>query len=75
MFSFINMNRKGQSLSSYEIAVNLIGSTTNESGLRVKCVLNEWEYDSEITVNNEDFTTIKRDEWHGDWDYTIAPHS
>ncbi len=75
MFSFIRMNWKGQLLSSYEIVVNLIGSTTNELGPRVKCVLDEWEYKPGITVSDEDFATIniKRDGWHGDWNYTIAP--
>ena len=69
------MNWKGQPLLSYEIVVNLIGSTTNESEPKVKYVLNEWEYKPEITVSDEDFATIniKRDEWRGDWNYTIAP--
>lgn len=76
MFSFISMNWKGRPLESYEIIVNLIGSTTNESGLRIKCVLDEWEYESGILISDEEFATInlKRDDWHGDWNYTISPH-
>ncbi len=41
MFSFISMNCKGQPLSSYVIIVNLISSTTNKPGLKVKCVLDK----------------------------------
>ncbi len=58
MFSFIKMNWKEQPLSSYEIIVNFIGSTTNKSKLRFKCVLDMWEYKPGITVSDKNFATI-----------------
>ena len=76
LFSFISMNWKGRPLETYEIIVNLIGSTTNESGLKVKCILDEWEYEKGIEVTDEEYNAINitRNEWHGEWNYTIAPH-
>ncbi len=53
------MNWNGQPLSFYEIVMNLIDSTTNELGLRVKYVLYKWKYELGIMVSNEDFATIK----------------
>ena len=38
LFSFISMNWKGVPLVSYETVVNLIGSTTTRSGLKVKAL-------------------------------------
>ena len=76
LFSFISINWKGQPLKTYEIIVNLIGSTTNESGLKVRCVLDTWEYEKgrQVPADVSNAINIKREEWRGDWNYTIAPH-
>ena len=75
LFSFISRNWKGQPLESYEVIVNLIGSTTNDRGLKVKCILDEWEYQKGIEVTDEEYSSINlvRDKWRGDWNYTIGP--
>ncbi len=65
MFSFIKMNWKEQPLSSYEIIVNFIGSTTNKSKMRFKCVLDTWEYKPGITVSDKNFATINIKETNG----------
>jgi hypothetical protein len=69
------MNWKGQPLESYQTIVNLIGSTTNSQGLRVRCILDEWAYEGGIRVSDEEFASMNliRNEWRGDWNYTIAP--
>lgn len=75
LFSFISRNWKGQPLESYETVVNLIGSTTNTHGLKVKCLLDEWIYEKGKEVSDKDFDSlnITRNDWRGDWNYTIAP--
>ena len=62
-------------MESYQTVVNLIGSTTNSRGLKVKCILDEWDYERGIEVSDEDFGSIKlvRNIWRGDWNYTISP--
>ena len=75
LVSFISRNWKGRPLESYEVIVSLIGATTNSKGLRVKCILDTWEYERGIQVSDEDMDGLNliRNEWRGDWNYTIAP--
>ena len=74
LFSFISMNWRGRPLESYEIIVNLIGPTTNRSGLKVKCDLDKKEYEKGIKVpNEENGLNLYRDHWHGEWNYIILP--
>jgi len=77
LFSFISMSWKGQPLTDYETVVNLIGSTSNSKGLKVKCILDNWEYEKGRDVSDEDFDSINliRNEWRGDWNYTIVPRA
>jgi len=44
LFSFITQNWRGKPLISYEVIVNLIASTCNETGLRVRCELDTRPY-------------------------------
>lgn len=75
LFSFISENWRGKPLESYEVIVNLIGSTTTETGLRVKCDLDSNEYIKSIKVDDEEFSRLNiiLDEWHGEWNYCISP--
>lgn len=75
MFSFISMNWRGRPLETYEIIVNLIASTTNRSGLRIDCALDEREYEKGIEVTDEEFSDLDlfRDHWRGDWNYRLLP--
>ncbi len=75
MFSYISMTWRGVPLEDLKIVVNLIGATTNRSGLRIKCVYDTFEYLKGIVVTDEEFAKIKieRNEWRGDWNYTIRP--
>ncbi len=75
LFSFISMNWKGRPLESYEIIVNLIGSTTNRSGLKVNCGLDEKKYEKGIKVSKDEVEGLNlfRDHWHGEWNYSIFP--
>lgn len=70
------MNWRGRPLETLEVIVNLIGSTTNRSGLKVKCSLDEREYEKGIRVTDEEMSDVNlfRDSWRGDWNYRIIPH-
>ena len=61
---------------SRQIVVNLIGSVTTQSGLRVRAALDENKYDAGIKVTDEELAgvSIERDEFHGEWNYRIKPH-
>ena len=55
--------------------VNLIGATTTNTGLTVKCVLDYNEYAKGISVSDEDLAKVNllRDDFHGEWNYSILP--
>jgi hypothetical protein len=75
LFSYISKNWRGRPLTSYEVAVNLIASTTTSKGLKVKCELDTNKYETGLKVSDDEFKKIHiiRDEFHGDWNYTIVP--
>ena len=75
LFSFISMNRKGRPLESIEVIVNLIGNTTNSSGLKVRCDFDPNIYHKGIKVSDEELRgiNISYEDWHGEWNYSIAP--
>jgi len=73
LFSFITMNWRGRPLVSHEVIVNLIGNTRTRSGLKVHAELDDAEYPKGTVVSDEDFAgiNIERNQFHGDWNYTI----
>ncbi len=77
LFSFITQNWRGEPLVSHEVIVNLIANTTTKSGLKVRCQLDRNLYPNGMKVSNEEFKaiTISRNEFHGEWNYTIKPRS
>jgi hypothetical protein len=75
LFSFISSNWRGEPLQDYETIVNLIARTTTAKGLKVICRLDRQKYPTGIKVTDEEFNRInlKRDTFHGDWNYIINP--
>ena len=75
MFSFVSMHWKGRPLVSYETVVNLIGSTTTRSGLKVKAMLDKRQYKTGRKVADCEMQALqlKRHTFHGDWNYTLEP--
>ena len=75
LFSFITQNWRAKPLVSYRVIVDLIGSTTTKTGLRVVCELDTNKYPRGIVVSDAEMEglNIQRDEFHGEWNYTIAP--
>jgi hypothetical protein len=77
LFSFITMNWRGRPLISHEAIVSLIGSTKTRSGLKVASHLDTNIYPAGIKVTDEQLASVNliREEFHGDWNYSVAPRS
>ncbi len=77
MFSQISKNWRGRPLETLEIIVNLIASTTTDSGLRIKCGVDKNTYISGTKISDEDLQTLNmvRGTFHADWNYMVYPHS
>ena len=75
LFSHISMNWRGKPLVSHEVIVNLIAATTTRKGLKVRSELDQKSYPKGIKVTDEEFAAIRilRDEFHGEWNYSIIP--
>ena len=73
LFCFISKSWAGQPLIDIETVIDLIGSTTTQRGLTVKCVLDENECPTGIKVSDEDYSRINIE--HIDpmteWNYII----
>lgn len=77
LFSFISKNWRAKPLTCHEVIVNLISSTTTDKGLTVKCRIDKKKYPTRIRINDVDFQkiNIKKDDFLGNWNYTISPVS
>ena len=70
-------NWRGRPLVSREVVVHRIGPTTTKTGLAIG---SEWDEKSDPTgqeVSDEqmDGLSIRRDKFHGEWNYTIRPRT
>jgi hypothetical protein len=76
LFSFISSNWRGEPLADYATVVNLISRTTTTTGLKVSCRLDRRRYPIGKKISEQEWATINliRDDFHGDWNYTIKPH-
>jgi transposase len=77
MFCHITENWRGRPLVSREVVVNLIGHTTTKTGLEIRSALDENRYPTgrEITDEQMEDLAIKREKFHGEWNYTLNPRS
>jgi hypothetical protein len=75
LFSFITANWRGRPLTDYRTIVNLIAGTTTKTGLIVKARLDHRTYKRGVKVSKEQMQALnlKPHEFHGEWNYTIAP--
>ena len=76
LFCHISRNWRGVPLETHEIVVNLIGSTTTEEGLEVHSWMDGNSYQTGRKITDEEFATIqiKRNPFHGEWNYEIHPN-
>ena len=75
MFCHITENWRGRPLVSREVVVNLIGGTKTKTGLEIRSELDGGNYPiaREVTDQQMDGLSIKRERFHGEWNYTIRP--
>ena len=74
MFSHITQNWRGRPLVSHEVIVNLIANTTTRTGLRIRAELDRGTYPTGIKITDAELASLnlKLDDFHGDWNYTVA---
>ena len=60
---------------SYQTIVQLIAATTTRTGLNVKAEIDNGTYPSGIKVTDAEMAAlnISPHEFHGEWNYTMAP--
>jgi hypothetical protein len=77
LFSFISQNWRGKPLISHEVIINLIAATTSRTGLTVKSDLDSNIYPPGVKVSDQQMAELrlKRDTFHGDWNYSLLPRS
>jgi len=77
MFSYISMNWRAKPLISLQVIVNLIAGTTTTKGLLIKSKIDEAIYEKGIKVTDVELgkINIKQNDFHGEWNYTIAPNT
>lgn len=75
LFSFISINWRAKPLTSLAVILELISHTTTKSGLTVTAMADTNKYQTGIKVSKKEFEglNIQRDDFHGEWNYTIAP--
>jgi hypothetical protein len=75
LFSFISINWRAKPLTSLETIIELLSHTTTAEGLTVKAVIDTNLYPTGIKVSEKEMQqlNILRNDFHGDWNYTIRP--
>ena len=76
LFSFISLHWRGEPLVSYHTVIQLIRSTTTETGLEVKAEMDWSEYPTGVKYDATQMSVLNltRHDYHGDWNYTIRPN-
>jgi len=76
LFSFISQNWRGKPLLSFEVIVNLIAATTTVKGLKVHAQVDDGVYPAGTKIDDKELAGVRlrRDKFHGDWNYEIHPH-
>jgi len=75
LFAYISQNWRGKPLVSHQVIVQLIGATTTQTGLTVRCEIDANRYPKGIKVTAAEMAAlaIERGPFHGEWNYTISP--
>jgi len=75
MFSFISLHWKGEPLVSYETVVQLISTTTTQTGLKIEGMLDETQDECKQKISREAMKqlNIEFHSVHPRWNYTLHP--
>ena len=76
LFAYISQNWRGKPLVSHQVIIQLIGATTTQTGLTVRCEIDANRYPKGIKVTAAEMAAlaIERGPFHGEWNYTISPN-
>jgi hypothetical protein len=57
------------------VIINLIAATSTSSGLQVYARLDEGAYPDRLKITDQQIAAVNlvRDDFHGEWNYTIKP--
>ncbi|SIS24901.1 Rhodopirellula transposase DDE domain-containing protein [Microbispora rosea] len=79
LFSRITHSLRERPLTSYEVLLQSISATRTSTGLTVSAVLDNNDYPTGRTLTKEErkalLRRVQRDDFHGEWNYTIAPYN
>jgi len=77
MFCHITHNWRGRPLTSHEVIIQLIGSTTTKKGLRIKAELDREKYPLGKKVSDKEMAALRveKADFHGEWNYCIKPET
>jgi hypothetical protein len=77
LFSFITQNWRGKPRRTRAAIVTMIASTRTRTGLKVRCVLDTHHYPKAVKVSDAQMQQLRLSphDFHGDWNYTIAPNA
>jgi transposase len=75
LFSYISQNWRGKPLTTFQTIVSLIAATTTATGLKIHAELDPATYQPGIKITDAQLerVRIRRDKFHGDWNYEILP--
>jgi hypothetical protein len=75
LFAFITQNWRGKPLVSHQVIIQLIANTRTKTGLTVACRIDASAYEKGIKVSDAEMAAlnIRPANFHGEWNYTLAP--
>ncbi len=75
LFCHITSNWRGRPLTDHQVVVSLIGATKTSTGLVVHARLDRRQYAKGRKIKDKEMATLnlKRQRFHGDWNYEIHP--
>lgn len=75
MFSHISQHWRGKPLLSTETIVNLIAVTKTRKGLAIKATVDTNEYAKGLKITDAEMEAlaIRKDTFHGEWNYDLHP--
>ena len=74
LFSFITINWRGKPLTSYQTIVELVAGSSTASGLTVHAERDLGYYPTGTKISDAQLAALplQANEWHGEWNYTLA---
>ena len=77
LYSLISQNCRGKPQNSHQVIIDLIAATTTKTGLTVKSKIDTNIYEPGLKVSDQQMAELqlRREKFHGDWNYKLLPRS